>query len=196
MLIEAPCSLGDSGFVQLRPNAISYSSPPQTHAFNTPYQLSIIPSHIAARNRIFGGKQLQDFPKDAHITNHRVRHGDVLVFATDGVWDNLSPGDILNIVGRNMVGFNAWVMEQGSAQVSKQLTSVTRTGSIPREFENSIQATLAVAIAGEAKLASLDTKADSPFAREVKKFYPHEDYRGGKVDDICVVVAVVVQDGA
>ena len=150
---------------------------------------------MAARTRIFGGKQLQDYPKDARITNHRVKHGDVLVFATDGVWDNLSPGDLLKIVGRNMVGFNAWVMEQGGAQVSKQLTNMTKTGSIPREFENSVQATLAVAIAGEAKLASLDTKADSPFAREVKKFYPQEDYRGGKVDDICVVVAVVVQDG-
>ena len=188
-------SLGDSGFVLLRPNAISYASPPQTHAFNTPYQLSIIPPHVATRNRIFGGKRLQDYPHDAHITNHRVKHGDVLVFATDGVWDNLSSGDLLKIVGRNMVGFNAWAMEKGSAQVSKQLTNMTTTGSIPREFENSIQATLAVAIAGEAKLASLDDKAESPFARELKRFYPRENFQGGKVDDICVVVAVVVQDG-
>ena len=196
MLTDIANSLGDSGFILLRPNAISYASPPQTHNFNTPYQLSIIPPHMAARNRIFGGKQLQDYPRDARITNHRVKHGDVLVFATDGVWDNLSSGDLLKIVGRNMVGFNAWAMEKGSAQVSKQLTKMTTKGSIPREFENSIQATLAVAIAGEAKLASLDDKAETPFAREVKRFYPNEDYQGGKVDDICVVVAVVVQDGS
>lgn len=88
-------SLGDSGFIQFRLNAVHHYSNPQTHAFNTPYQLSIIPPKILARARIFGGEPLSDYPGDASVTSHQLRHGDVLVFATDGVWDNLSPTEVL-----------------------------------------------------------------------------------------------------
>ena len=54
---------------------------------------------------------------------------------------------------------------------------------------------MAAAVAGEAKAASENSKRDGPFAREVQKYYPEEMWRGGKVDDICVVVAVVVEEG-
>ena len=91
-------NLGDSGFVQLRLNAIHNYSEPQTHAFNTPYQLSIVPEKVLAQAAAFGGEQLCDFPKDANVSQHSLRHGDVLVFASDGVWDNLSSQDILRIV--------------------------------------------------------------------------------------------------
>ena len=187
-------SLGDSGFVQLRPNKIHYSSNPQTHAFNTPYQLSIIPPRILARSKIFGGEPLHDYPNDASITSHQVRHGDVLVFATDGVWDNLSSADLLKIVSRNMTGFDAWKIGKDGLGVSDQLKILTQAGGIAKEHENTIQAVLAVAITSEAKMASVNSKVDGPFAREVQKFYPHEDFHGGKVDDICVVVAVVIED--
>lgn len=185
-------SLGDSGFIQLRPNAILYSSNPQTHAFNTPYQLSIIPPRILARSRIFGGGPLHDYPRDSSITNHQVRHGDVLVFATDGVWDNLSSVDVLKIVSRYMTGFDAWSTGKNGVSASDKLDALTQAGGIAKEHENTIQALLAVAITSEAKMASQDTKLDGPFAKEVHKFYPHEDYHGGKVDDICVIVAVVI----
>src|SRR5206468_3975483 len=82
-------NLGDSGFAQLRLNAVHHYADPQTHAFNTPYQLSLIPPRILAQSRTFGGTPLADLPKDANVTNHELRHGDVLIFASDGVWDNL-----------------------------------------------------------------------------------------------------------
>lgn len=185
-------SLGDSGFMQFRLNAVHESSNPQTHAFNTPFQLSIIPPRILARSRIFGGMPLRDFPKDASITHHQVRHGDVLVFATDGVWDNLSSSELLQIVSRHMISFQAWQAGDEGTEVGGLLENLTLEGGIPKEKENTLQTMLAVAITGEAKAASLDTKRDGPFAREVYKFYPHEDYHGGKVDDITVVVAIVV----
>jgi protein phosphatase PTC7 len=47
-----------------------------------------------------------------------------------------------------------------------------------------------------AKQASVNTKRDGPFAKEVKKYYPHEGWHGGKVDDICVVIAIVSEDAA
>jgi protein phosphatase PTC7 len=59
----------------------------------------------------------------------------------------------------------------------------------------SLQSFLAVGITGEAKAASVNTKIDGPFAKEVQRYYPHENWRGGKVDDICVVVAVVCEEG-
>ncbi|KAL8860170.1 MAG: hypothetical protein Q9178_003434 [Gyalolechia marmorata] len=185
-------NLGDSGFAQFRLNAVHYDSNPQTHAFNTPYQLSIIPPKILARSRIFGGMPLRDFPRDASITNHEVRHGDVLVFATDGVWDNISTNELLRIVSRHMTGFQAWQASEKGMVVGKELGALVKDGGIPKEKENSLQTLLAVAITGEAKAASQNTKRDGPFAKEVHKFYPHEDFHGGKVDDICVVVAVVI----
>ncbi len=45
-----------------------------------------------------------------------------------------------------------------------------------------------------ARAASINTSRDGPFAKEVKKYYPHETWHGGKIDDICVVVAVVQEE--
>ena len=190
-------NLGDSGFVQLRLGAVNHYSNPQTHAFNTPYQLSIVPPRILALSRAFGGGPLHDMPKDASITTHEVRHGDVLVFATDGVWDNLSPTDLLRIVSKQMQGFQAWVNGDKGTEVSDKIFELTEEGGIAvgqRRVEDTLQANLAVHVVGEAKSASLDINREGPFAREIRKRYPREEWRGGKVDDICVVVAVVVRE--
>ncbi|KAI4118251.1 MAG: hypothetical protein LQ345_001670 [Seirophora villosa] len=185
-------NLGDSGFVQLRLNAVHYYSNPQTHAFNTPYQLSIIPPRILARSRIFGGMPLRDFPRDASVTSHEVRHGDVLIFATDGVWDNLSSSQLLKIVSEDMSTLNAWQTGGKGTIVGNDLEALTKEGVIPSKEDISLQTRLAKVIARKAKAASQDRRRDGPFAKEVQKFYPHENFHGGKVDDICVVVAVVV----
>lgn len=187
-------NLGDSGFVQLRLNAVHEASEPQTHAFNTPYQLSIIPKKMLAQSRAFGGQQLCDLPRDAHVSTHDVRHGDVLVFASDGVWDNLSGQDILRIVSRLMVGARAWEeTTTAGIRIGEHLDTFTLTDA--HDEIPSLQNFLAAGVAGEAKAASVDTKRNGPFAREVQKYYPQENWRGGKVDDICVVVAVVVEEG-
>ena len=191
--------------MQLRPNAVSFASEPQTHAFNTPYQLSLVPPEVLARQQAFGGEPLMDSPSNASVTTHRVRHGDVLVFGSDGVWDNVSPSDVLGIVTQYMVGFGGWRLDSlekvdpskpgtGAMIVAPRLTHMTEDGGVGT-FERTIQALLAVAVAGEAKIASLNQRRDGPFARELKRYYPHEDWHGGKVDDICVIVAVVVQNG-
>ena len=136
---------------------------------------------------------LRDYPRDASITNHEIRHGDVLIFATDGLWDNLSASEVLRIVERYMTQFAAWKSGNKGAVVGQQLMRLTEEGGIPLEKENTLQTLLAVAIAGEAKAASENPHRDGPFAKEVQKYYPHEDFHGGKVDDICVVVAIAVE---
>jgi protein phosphatase PTC7 len=171
-------NLGDSGFVQLRLNSIHNLSEPQTHAFNTPYQLSIVPETIVAQAAAFGGEQLCDFPSDANVTTHDLRHGDVLVFASDGVWDNLSSQDILRLVSKIMIGARAWEHTQDGVTVGSGLSSfiLNDDGSDGNDIP-SLQSFLAVGITSEAKAASMNTKRDGPFAREVQRFYPYENWR-------------------
>ncbi|KAI1265924.1 protein serine/threonine phosphatase 2C [Xylariaceae sp. FL1019] len=183
-------NLGDSGFVQLRLNGVHTYSEPQTHAFNTPYQLSIVPASMLARAAAFGGAQLCDYPKDADVTQHNLQHGDILVFASDGVWDNLFNQDILRLASRLMTGIGAWKTSDDGIQVADNLRRFTQAvDSAKRPV--TLQSALAIEIVGAAKAASTNQRLDGPFAKEVQKYYPQENWHGGKVDDICVVVAVV-----
>ena len=190
-------NLGDSGFMHLGLNAVRHFTHPQTHAFNTPYQLSKTPKRMLVQMAVFGGPStLSDLPKESSVTNHRVRHGDLLLFATDGVWDNLSPQDALSIVSRNMHDLGAWVEKDGVIEVGPELPRLAQTESDHKANTASLQAKLAIAIAREAKATSLNSRRDGPFAKEVQKHYPNEDWHGGKPDDIAAVVAVVVEHPA
>ncbi|KAF7534185.1 hypothetical protein G7Z17_g13397 [Cylindrodendrum hubeiense] len=188
-------NLGDSGFLQLRLNGVHTYSEPQTHAFNTPFQLSLVPPSVAARMAAFGGAQLSDLPRDADVTQHSLRHGDVIVFATDGVLDNLFNQDILRIASRVLVSSGAWVMtETGGARVVDLLEPLVKLPEASAGKAVTLQSTLATEIVTAAKRASVNTKLDGPFAKEVQKYYPQENWHGGKVDDICVIVAVVNEE--
>ncbi|KAH7034890.1 phosphatase 2C-like domain-containing protein [Microdochium trichocladiopsis] len=191
-------NLGDSGFVHLRLNAVHEYSDPQTHAFNTPYQLSVIPPSMLARAAAFGGAQLCDYPKDADVTSHSLKHGDIVILASDGVWDNLFNQDILRIASRLMTGLGAWKASAGGIRVADSLLPFTTPdaegGSGPRSL--TLQSALALEILGAAKSASTNQRLDGPFAKEVQKYYPHEDWHGGKIDDICIIVMVVSEEGA
>jgi protein phosphatase PTC7 len=208
-------NLGDSGFLQLRLNAVHASSEPQTHAFNTPFQLSLVPPSVAARMAAYGGGQLCDLPRDADISRHELRHGDVLVFATDGVLDNLFNQDVLRIASRVMVSAGAWATAPGSGdiRVTDSLAELTEpsepssssspsstpstaasTAAAPGKLVT-LQSLLATQLVTAAKRASVNTRQDGPFAKEVQKYFPRENWHGGKVDDICVVVVVVCEDG-
>lgn len=190
-------NLGDSGFMHLGLNAVRHFTQPQTHAFNTPYQLSKTPQRMLVQMAIFGGPaSLSDMPKESSVTHHRVRHGDVLVFATDGVWDNLSPQDALGIVSRQMVDLGAWVEKDGTIEVGQDLAKLVQAGSGRQADSSSLQAKVAIAIAKEAKETGLNTRRDGPFAREVQKYYPGENWHGGKPDDIAAVVAIVLEGSA
>jgi protein phosphatase PTC7 len=195
-------SLGDSGYAHLSPFRLNYISPPQTHAFNTPFQLSKLPARMLAQVALFGGaKPYSELPADAALSTQKLEHGDVLVFATDGVWDNLSPQDALRIVSRLMVQLQGWMApEEGAAGVSTDFSILSKEAvmKIPGKDDSikGLSTLLAAAITHEAKEASLNEKRDGPFAKEVQRHYPDENWRGGKPDDICTVVAVVTRDGA
>ncbi|BAE58882.1 serine/threonine protein phosphatase [Aspergillus flavus] len=207
-------NLGDSGSVLLRLAAVHHYSVPQTHGFNTPYQLSIIPPRMRTQASIFGGAFLEDFPRDAAVTNLQMQHGDVLLLATDGVFDNLNNQDILKLITSRMVLTGAWTatpdvgikpsidLDQltGPEGLASLIPSSSTQASQHHRSTNkshlySLPSLLAATIAGEAKLASVDMRRDGPFAKEAQRYYPGDWYRGGKVDDIAVLAVVAVEEG-
>ncbi|KAK0655776.1 phosphatase 2C-like domain-containing protein [Cercophora newfieldiana] len=193
-------NLGDSGYILLRLNGVHAASEPQTHAFNTPYQLSVVPPSMLLRAAAFGGAQLMDQPRDAEVTRLGLRHGDVIIFASDGLWDNLFNQDILRIISRTMKNAGAWASTEAGIQVNPELTQLTRLPEASGEAKGgkkpivTLQSLIAMEIVGAAKSASLNSKLDGPFAKEVSKYYPHEKWHGGKEDDICAVVVVVSEE--
>lgn len=195
-------NLGDSGFIVLRLNGVYAASEPQIHAFNTPFQLSVVPPSMLLRAAAFGGAQLMDQPRDAELSLLQLRHGDVVVLATDGLWDNLFNQDILRIVSRRMIGSGAWTTTNSGVQVAADLRPFSGAGadksSLAEErglgHSHTLQSLLATDIVASAKSASRNTRLDGPFAKEVKKYYPHEAWHGGKEDDICAVVVLVSEE--
>lgn len=149
----------------------------------------MIPKKLLAQARQFGGGPFSDNPSDAFVSSHLLRNGDVIVFATDGVWDNLSIQDVLRVVSDEMVTGKGWTNTADAGILpSAHLETVAASTE-----GSGIQAAVAKAIATRAKSASVSTKLDGPFAKEVQRLFPGENFHGGKKDDICVVCMVVVE---
>ena len=207
-------NLGDSGFLQLRLGTVHHYSNPQTHAFNTPFQMSLTPPEILAQAMVFGGVPLNDKSDRADLADHMLRHGDVLVLATDGVWDNLNSQDVLHLVSHQMRTHGAWLRSEDQGYIiSSVLSELVDRSLAPQKHKmrvsdtvdavtqqlplatGTLQSLIAAAIVGEAKTASLNNKRDGPFAKEMQKQFPYDPWHGGKVDDISVLVVIAVEEG-
>ncbi|KAK2725758.1 protein phosphatase PTC7 homolog [Artemia franciscana] len=75
-------NIGDSGFLVVRGGEVVHRSEEQQHYFNTPYQLSLPPPGQR-------GHVLSDSPESADQSQFPVQDGDVILMATDGVFDNV-----------------------------------------------------------------------------------------------------------
>ena len=78
-------NLGDSGFMVVRDGELAFMSPQQQHEFNFPYQLGSIDS-------------MADMPSAAQRFAIDVQIGDIVVAATDGVFDNIYPDEAAAMV--------------------------------------------------------------------------------------------------
>ncbi|XP_071445837.1 protein phosphatase PTC7 homolog [Hetaerina americana] len=81
-------NIGDSGFVIVRGGRVVHRSEEQIHYFNTPFQLSLAPPQHS-------GLVLSDRPEAADTSEFQVEDGDVILVATDGVFDNVPPSLLL-----------------------------------------------------------------------------------------------------
>jgi len=143
---------------------------------------------------LFGGRApLGDQPKHSALSQHQLQHGDVVMFATDGVWDNLSEQEIVDIIARQCEKAGLWQDGNGLSNRQLALSTSGSTDAAPSKQGKSLQVAIATAVVNAAKKAGLDEKRDGPFAKEVQKRYPYEGYHGGKPDDVAVIVLVALE---
>ncbi|EPY51566.1 serine/threonine protein phosphatase Azr1 [Schizosaccharomyces cryophilus OY26] len=147
-------NLGDSGFLILRDGSILYESTPQVLQFNMPYQLAIYPSSYSSRDEIT--------PNMSDLTQHQLQNGDLIILATDGVFDNLDSESLRQVA-------------------EKVLSNNTKNENSTRILADSICKT--------AVTNSKNTKWDSPFSKAARSY--GFQYRGGKVDDTTTTCMLV-----
>jgi len=152
----------------------------------------------------FGGRgPLGDQPRDAAVSTHTLQHGDIVIFATDGVWDNLFENEILDLVAGECKHFGVMKDSSASSVNTKALISATKDRDIYPQYadqklkrdDRSLQAAIATSIVQASKVAGENEKRDGPFAKAVQKAYPYESWHGGKADDISVVVLIALEEG-
>lgn len=147
-------NLGDSGFMLIRNGTMVQRTEDQLHGFNCPYQL---------------GKGSSDLPIHAAVGAVDIEPGDILLVATDGVFDNLSDDELCDhIISK--------VKARQQAQALKPSRNTT----------SSTEESLAESIAALARTAASDHKRRTPFS-EYSALHGY-DWPGGKEDDITVVV--------
>lgn len=147
-------NIGDSGYMVVRGGRIVHRSHEQQHYFNTPFQLSLPPP---GHDR----NVLSDSPESADTFEFPVECGDVILVATDGVFDNV-PEPVL-------------------------LAELRRAGGAGDDAPR-LQA-VANSIAWMARNLSFDGFYMSPFAKSARQ--NGIDAIGGKPDDITVLLAIV-----
>ncbi|KAA8917448.1 hypothetical protein TRICI_000397 [Trichomonascus ciferrii] len=166
-------NLGDSGYSIFRQGRLYRQSKPLLHTFNTPYQMAIIPDSLKIQN----SQRIDDKPSDATLSTHTLQHGDVVVFATDGLIDNLFAHEILNVVTDTMTRTASWTYNKATGEIepSDRMTGASE---------------LASALVKHAALYSMDTQRQTPFTQELKRHVNVTAY-GGKPDDVTVVCLLV-----
>jgi protein phosphatase PTC7 len=152
----APSSESDGSFQE--PSwRIVIKSAKQQHEFNWPYQI---------------GTDATEHPCDADPYEFQVERGDIVLLATDGVFDNLFENQICEIVARKFPNNLALLRQE-------------------RQLNDSLDS-LAMDIANEALRISCDEQANTPFSLEAREH--RIEHHGGKQDDITVLLSVVYDD--
>merc|ERR1712050_773342 len=82
-------NLGDSGWLVIRDGEVIARSNPQQHSFNAPFQLSKSPPNFDS---------FSDKPSNADFSEFQCQQGDVIVLASDGMFDNVFEEDIIKVL--------------------------------------------------------------------------------------------------
>ncbi|WWD19300.1 hypothetical protein CI109_103758 [Kwoniella shandongensis] len=171
-------NLGDSGYAIIRNDQVKYISKPQTHFFNCPVQLSKVPSSMRQMGII------HDSPDSADVESHELEIGDMVVLFTDGLSDNL-PVQHLPLL---------------SSALTRVLDSPNNTHLSPAERDAERARLFADMLVGYGRMAMARTGEEdggkgwkTPFEIEAKKMMPQWGWKGGKIDDITVITAVVAE---
>mmetsp|Transcript_7917 Transcript_7917/g.14774 ORF Transcript_7917/g.14774 Transcript_7917/m.14774 type:complete len:347 (+) Transcript_7917:27-1067(+) len=164
-------NVGDSGVKVFRYGSVVASSPVQEHYFNCPRQLA-------------NPKKVKecDTPDVADGDEVQLQRGDVVVLATDGVFDNMYDKEIGGIVVRHS--------RKSANDMAEKIALKASTNSRNKKYESPF--------AKEAFDLERSAGDASPYENIVGSFLSNfgvgkeeNPYLGGKLDDITCVVAVV-----
>ncbi|WWC63571.1 uncharacterized protein I303_106175 [Kwoniella dejecticola CBS 10117] len=173
-------NLGDSGYAIMRNDKIVHISEAQTHFFNCPFQLSKIPKDMQQNGVV------HDTPALADTQTFEVKVGDVIILFTDGLSDNLPLSHIPRL----------------SSQLTKLLDSPNNAHLSESERDSEFARLFADILVGYSRNAMKRTGNEddgngsgkgwkTPFELEASKKAPQFGFKGGKLDDITVITAVV-----
>lgn len=157
---------------------IAFVSQQQLHSFNHPYQLGWLGHEVNEKTSFKDAR-------DSCTTSVHVRRGDIIIMATDGLFDNVDIDDIAEVAleWEQSCGFIRGGDIAAREQRWEMGNSLTLMSS--EQVED-----LATSLCNLAREKSLDSATDSPFAILAKE----NDimWSGGMPDDCTVVVAHVV----
>ncbi|ESO04675.1 hypothetical protein HELRODRAFT_99567 [Helobdella robusta] len=106
-------NLGDSGFLVIRDGRIIHKSEEQTHYFNTPFQLALAPTMVP-------GAFISDSPDSAQSTTFSVEEGDLILIATDGLFDNLNDQVILKHLSNLKAGSSLADLQKVANEIANE----------------------------------------------------------------------------
>ncbi|EIW68416.1 hypothetical protein TREMEDRAFT_16396, partial [Tremella mesenterica DSM 1558] len=199
-------NLGDSGCTILRSSKPLHTTIPQTHAFNTPYQLSKFPPKpkLSSSERSSIIEQLRALKKGEMISPELEEKAQGLMpdpISTkpnegDEFKSDLQPGDTVLIytdgMSDNLPFEHLPLLEQVVERVLDQPVNAHLT---PGERASEKARILADVLVGYARGGMMRTGLEegwkTPFELEAKKY--SKRFLGGKVDDITVLTAVVTE---
>lgn len=125
-------NLGDSWCGLFRNYKLINETLFQTHNFNTPYQLSKIPPHILRQAELQGKRYILDLPQSSDEYVWDLKKDDVVIFATDGVTDNVVPQDI-ELFLKEQLSTGKSLAEVSSLFV-KEVVKVSKDPNFPSAF--------------------------------------------------------------
>jgi protein phosphatase PTC7 len=167
---------------------IFFASTPLQLGFNTPLQLAKLPASMVQEGSI------ANKPEDAALWECHLRDGDLVIMATDGVWDNVHNAEIVQLTRFIKEKHHAsWVSEHEGAP-SKMSASRAEKENGAKDWlaeERSFVQVLAHNLIEYTRMCQFSQTKRSPFEREAERYGIH--YPGGKVDDAAVVIALVVE---
>jgi len=146
-------NIGDSGFLLLRPAhtasprlgtlgvaaqgaapsspeadgqarySVAFRSPQQLRSFNAPFQLGLAPDSPEE-----GGDDRFETPQDAALVRVPIEEGDVVVLATDGLFDNVGEEEVIAVVEASE--------GEGAQQLATRLAHRAQELSLAREVDS------------------------------------------------------------
>jgi len=188
-------NIGDSGLLLLRrpaepgaPLQVAFASAPQQHAFDQPFQLSS--ARLVAHT---------DLPAAADCASVALQEGDLVLLASDGLFDNLPRDELLAVAGAALAGGGGPLAT--ADRVADSLAALAAARAADERYESPYAISCRQEAARRAAAAPPPSPAPAAlFGALFAAFAPAEAKEeeealpvvGGKLDDITVVAAVVV----